>query len=209
MDIEAAEGIGVADVANTASDLELVHQVQEKDDLKAYEVLVKRYEREAFGLAYTLVGNREDAMDILQECFFKLYQAIESYRGESSFRTYFFRILVNRCRDEQRKKSVWGKIFFARSYVTETEEEESMFEGITQKTPDQQLVQTELGRKIEEEIQKLPWRQRTVFVLKFMDGMKIREIAELTDLEVGTVKAHLFHAVSKMREALNLYLAKA
>ena len=68
------------------------------------------------------------------------------------------------------------------------------------------MVQTELGQKIESAMKQLPWRQKTVFALKFIEGMKIREIAELTGLSPGTVKAHLFHAVSKMRETLTQYL---
>jgi len=195
-------------VDNILSDLDLVRQAQQQDDLKAYEVLVKRYEKEAFGLAYTLVGSREDAKDVLQETFFNLYLSLKNFRGESSFRTYFLRVLVNRCRDEQRKKSVWGRLFFAG--VPKTEEEgEEFLEGISLKTPQDQLAQTELGQKIEEVMKVLPWRQRTVFALKFVDGMKIREIAELTELTPGAVKANLFHAVSKMRDALKAYMELA
>ncbi|MBI4436194.1 MAG: RNA polymerase sigma factor [Candidatus Omnitrophica bacterium] len=191
-------------VDSTLSDLDLVRQVQEQDDLKAYEVLVKRYEKEAFGLAYTLVGSREDAKDVLQECFFNLYLSLKNFRGESSFRTYFFRVLVNRCRDEQRKKSVWGRIILRT--VPMTEEEEESLEGVTLKTPSEELAQTELGQKIEEAMKGLPWRQRTVFALKMIDGMKIREIAELTELTPGAVKANIFHAISKMRSVLQDYL---
>ena len=196
--------IQAAAVDNVAPDLDLVYRVQKEDDLKAYELLVKRYEKEAFGLAYTLVGDREDARDILQDSFLNCYRSIKAFRGESTFRTYFFRILVNRCKDAQRKKSIWGRVFLWR--VPEGEEE--MPEAVTFKTPSHEMAQSELGRKIERVMKELPWRQRTVFALKFIDGMKIREIAALTDLSPGTVKAHLFHAVSKMRTVLEQYLER-
>ncbi len=195
----AAEEIAAV---NAASDLDLVHRVQEHDDLRAYETLVRRYEKEAFGLAYTLVGDREEVKDLLQESFFSLYRSIKMYRGEASFRTYFFKIVVNRCRDAQRRKSSWGKIFWSPSADIEGES----LEGITEKTPSDALIRTELGREIHSALKRLPWRQRTVFSLKFMEGMKIREIAEMTGLSEGTVKATLFHAVLKMRQALKTAL---
>ena len=202
--VGVGEDIAVAvAVDNIVSDLDLVRRVQEQDDLKAYEVLVKRYEKEAFGLAYTLVGNREDAADILQESFFNLYRSIKMFRGESSFRTYFFRLLVNRCRDAQRKKSVLGRIFLGRIFVSE---EEEFPEGTTLKTPPEEMAKTEIGQRIEEAMRQLSWRQRTIVALKLLDGMKIREIAVLTELSPGTVKAHLFQAISKMRQALAQYL---
>jgi len=204
-DVRAVVDIQAAVVDNAVSDLDLVYRVQKEDDLKAYELLVKRYEKEAFGLAYTLVGDREDARDILQDSFLNCYRSIKAFRGESSFRTYFFRILVNRCKDAQRKRSIWGRVFLWR--VPEGEGEE-ISEAVTLKTPSQEMARSELGKKIEMVMKKLPWRQRTVFALKFIDGMKIREIAALTDLNPGTVKAHLFHAVSKMRTALEQYLER-
>ena len=197
------EDRGAVVVDNTASDLDLVYRIQSGDDLKAYEILVKRYEKEAFGLAYTLVGDREEARDVLQESFLNLYRSMKTFRGEASFRTYFFRILVNRCRDVQRKKSVLGRVFV---WKLPEEGEEDLPEAVTTRIPSDEMDRVELGKKIEGVIKQLPWRQRTLFALKFVEGLKIREIAEMTDLNVGTVKAHLFHAVSKVRAALKDYL---
>ena len=196
--------IGAA-VGNVVSDLDLVHRLQTKDDLKAYELLLRRYEKEAFGLAYVLVGDREEARDVLQESFLNLYRSIKAFRGESSFRTYFFRILVNRCRDVQRKKSIWGRIFLWKA----SGEGDDLPEAVTEKTPLQEIFQAELGKKIGALMKELPWRQRTIFALKFIEGLKIREIAELTHLSPGTVKVHLFRAVSKMRTALREYAGTA
>lgn len=201
--VEGTEVAGVGAVVEDTTDLDLVHRVQDLEDLKAYEILVKRYEKEALGLAYTLVGDWEEARDILQDSFFNLYRSIKLFRGESSFRTYFFRILVNRCRDAQRRRSVWGGVFLWR--MSEGEEE-NLPEPVTVATPPETLTQSELGQKIDAAIKQLPWRQRTLFALKFIEGMKIREIAALTNLSEGTVKAHLFHAVSRMRKALEAYL---
>ncbi len=202
----AAEGIGVAVVVDkTPSDLELVRRIQKEDDLGAYEALVRRLEKEAYGLAYTILGNREDARDALQESFLNLYRSIKTFRGESSIRTYFFRILTNRCRDELRKKSVWGRVFFRKTGVTE-EEESEMDEGVENETPREVMARTELGKAIFEAMRSLPFRQRTIFAMKVLEQMKIREIADITELSPGTVKAHLFHAMLKMQKILRQYL---
>jgi len=188
-------------------DGELVRRLQEKDDLEAYEILVKRYERQAYGLAHTLVGNREDARDVLQESFFNVYRSIRSFRGEASFKTYFFKILTNRCRDFQRRRAVWGRFFLGRVGAPgETPEHEGVVEGLNTTTPYDALSEKELGEKIEDILKTLPIRQRTAFALKVINQMKIHEVADIMKLSEGAVKAHLFHAVRKVQRQLHSYL---
>ena len=180
-------------------DREQVRRAQQ-GDLGAYEQLVQRYERKAYGLAFSLMGNREDAEDMLQESFFQAFQALARFRGESSFRTWFYRILINRCRSEKRKRS-WPRLF------VREEKEETMEEEVSvQETPRDQAALSELSKKIGEAVEALPFKQRLVFTMKALQGMKVREIGDILNLRPGTVKAHLFQATQKVQRSLNGYL---
>lgn len=187
-------------ITEREEDFERVRRAQ-KGDLKAYEQLVQRHERKAYGLAFSLMGNREDAEDMLQESFFQAFQALQKFRGESSFQTWFYRILINRCRSEKRKKT-W------RRWFTREEKEEKMIEEQVwvEETPRDQASLSELSKRIGEAVEALPPGQRLVFTMKALQGMKVSDIAEVLYLRPGTVKAHLFQATRKMQRSLNGYL---
>ena len=191
----------MADSVDQADDLEEVHRAQ-KGDLRAYEHLVQRVERKAYGLAFSLMGNRQDAEDMLQESFFQAFQALQKFRGESSFQTWFYRILINRCRSEKRKK-VWAR-WWTREEGNEEKGMEERF--VVETTPRDNASLSELSKKIEEAIQTLPFKQRLVFTMKAVEGMKLREIGEVLHLRIGTVKAHFFQATQKVQRSLNGYL---
>ena len=180
-------------------DREQVRRAQQ-GDLGAYEQLVQRYERRAYGLAFSLMGNREDAEDMLQESFFQAFRALARFRGESSFRTWFYRILINRCRSEKRKKS-WARLF-----IREEKEETMEEEVLVQETPRDQASLSELSKKIGEAVKALPFQQRLVFTMKALQGMKVNEISEVLHLKAGTVKAHFFQATQKLQRSLSGYL---
>ena len=168
-------------------------------DLKAYEQLIQRHERKAYGLAFSLMGNREDAEDMLQESFFQAFRALPGFRGASSFQTWFYRVLINRCRSEKRKRS-WGRWFIPE------EEGERMEELSVKETPRDYASLSELSKKIGEAIQALPLKQRLVFTMKSLQGLKLSEVGEILHLRPGTVKAHLFQATQKVQCSLNGYL---
>lgn len=180
---------------------EVVRRAQE-GDLRSYGSLVQSYERQAYGLAYSFMGNREDAEDMLQESFLQAFRALPRFRQDSSFRTWFFRILINRCRSEQRKRA-W-KVWIGKESPEGDPEEPQ--QPLVQTTPREEAAADELCQRVEEAIQTLPTRQRLVFTMKALEGMTLREIAELLGLRLGTVKAHLFQATQKMQHALKEYV---
>ncbi len=156
--------------------------------------------------AYALTGSWEDARDLAQEAFVKAYENLEGFKSESRFYTWFYRILSNGCKDHLRKKKVRAAISFFSGGGGETEtaaEERVADRGENAK---EALLNRELGGQLYAAIAKLPFRQKNVFVLRYLEGLSLREIGENMGISPGAVKAHLWQAVRKMKEALGPYL---
>lgn len=185
-------------------DEELIARAQ-KDDQWAIEEFVCRYHQKAYAVAYYLCsGDKEEAQDLTQEAFLRAFRNIKKFRGNSSFYTWFYRIVVNTCLDGRRRRRRWERIF---SRVGEREER-------TQKVPEEQPDMREgsnpmdvlSGKQLTLEVRKalmtLPERQRIAFQLKVFHGMSIREIAQVMGSAEGTVKSQLFRAIHSLRTAL-------
>lgn len=178
-------------------------------DCDAFCELVERYKDKAVRIAYSFCANYEDAKDLSQKAFIKAFKAIRDFRDESRFYTWFFRILVNTCKDYLKYKRS-NKIitlsvkFKARDDAVEAED---IFESVASNAPDpkQVLLNKELGERLTEAINSLPEKQRTVWTLKNIHGLTIVEIAEITRCASGTVKAHLFKATVHLQSRLEKY----
>jgi len=178
----------------------LVERLKGGDDT-AFGELLERYRRKAISMAYHMVGNLEDAEDISQEAFVLVYTKVKGFRGESSFRTWFYKVIVNLCRSHNRRRRLLKMLTLGS-------------EGKSQGSSEIEMSQTEAGmedekgelkRAIGEAIHSLPARQREVFVMKHLQGMKIHEIAMSLNCAEGTVKAHLFRAVKELQKGLKDY----
>jgi len=171
--------------------------LQGKDE--AFGELMKRHKEKAMRIAYLSVGNYEEAKDVAQEAFVKVHANLKKFRGDAKFSTWFYRILMNTAKDFMRKRK-WTKFL---SWKSE-EEMTSFFEN--QPGPNAGgLASKELGEKISSGIRRLPERQRQIFTLRFLEGMRLREIAETCDLKEGTVKASLHFALEKLQKELAPY----
>ena len=180
------------------SDAALVRQAQ-AGDAAAYARLVERHQERAVRLAFTLVHHWEDARDLSQEAFVKAFRRLETFRADAAFSTWFYRILVNTCRDFQRRARVRRWLSLTRP-ATEDEEELSVFDAPSPApAPDAQAADQELGIALTQAIDQLPPRQRAAFILKHLEGMTIEEVAQVLQCAPGTVKAHLFHATGKLQ----------
>jgi len=192
----------------TPSDEALVARALEGDRSAAAE-LVGRYHKKAYGIAYHLCsGNTEEARDFTQEAFLHAFANLGTFRGRSSFYTWFYRILVNTCKDERRRLWRWKQRFaFWRSALEDTAPEPSTPENHPdpgeQADPAAVLSGKELHERLRKAMLSLPRKQRTAFQLKVFHGMTIHEIAEVTNSAEGTVKSHLFRATQHLREALS------
>lgn len=182
----------------------LVDRAQ-KDDQWAIEELIGRYQDRAYSLAYHMcAGDREEAQDLTQEAFLKVFRNIKKFRGKSSFYTWFYRIVVNTCLDARKRRQRWQKIFGFRQ--TEHQGPADRFDEHPDRREENDPLAVLGGKQLSQEIRKalgdLPDKQRMVFQLKVIHGMRIREIAEVMESAEGTIKTHLFRATRFLRKAL-------
>ncbi|HHT9117118.1 MAG TPA: RNA polymerase sigma factor [Candidatus Hypogeohydataceae bacterium YC38] len=172
---------------------DLIKRIQEGDE-EAFTELVERYKEMGFSLAYHFLGNPEDARDVSQEAFAQVYLKIKDFRGESSFKTWFFTIILNLCRKQRRRRA-------SPATLSDSNLEEEL--GLqAQKDVEEEVERAELGVAIEKALKELSSKQREVFIMKHMEGMKISEISGVLNCAEGTVKIHLFRAVRALQERL-------
>ena len=182
---------------------DLVRQAQE-GSLWAFERLVHKYDKRVLSLAFQLVGNRQDAEDVYQEAFMKVYNKINRFRFESDFYTWLYRIVVN-CAISYRKKRNRER----HRSIEEAAEKETGWYRIPADPklgPDDLIDTTEIREQIQSSMEALPLMQRVVFTLRFLQDFKIREIAQIIGCSEGTVKNYLFRSTQKMRMHLLAYI---
>ena len=171
-------------------------------DVRSFSALVELYQQRAVHAANVLVGNLEDAKDAAQEAFVKAYENLGNFKGDSRFYTWFYRILMNCCKDFLRKKK-FRQTF---SFWFGRQEDESLdpMMNMPDAAPDasERLLSRELGTQVSQAMDKLPFRQKSVFVLRYLEGLSLNEIAETLHISVGAVKANLWQAGQKMRHYL-------
>ena len=174
---------------------ELVARFQGGDET-AFNELVSRHRQEIFFLALGLVGTREDAEDLAQDAFVRAYESLPKFRGQSSFRTWLYRIALNLCLNEVRKRKVRQLMSLDSSGTTMVSREVK---------PDEAMEEAERHQRLAAAVGKLPPKQKRVFALRYFSEMPYAEIAEMLDREVGTVKANYFQAIQKLRAVLKDY----
>ena len=190
------------------ADETLVLRIREGDS-SAAEALIRRYRQKAFAIASTLCdGDREAALDYTQEAFLKVLGNIGSFRGKSSFYTWFYRILVNTCLDGRRKRKRWERLFPGRRSASCREDgPEPAIEGFPSEDnagdPLAAACGSALAQDLATALDDLTEKQRTVFQLKVFQGLSLAEIARMMGSAQGTVKTHLFRATRALREALS------
>ncbi len=153
------------------------------------------------GLATHLLGDREEALDLSQEVFLRVFRTLHRFRGQSSLRTWIFRIVVNQVRNRQR----WWRRRQRSNQVSLDEhirDHGDIVLGAEASTPDRELTRKEIGARLKTAIQNLPFEQRTALVLREIEGLKYEEIAFSLGLPVGTVKSRLTRARQALRVEL-------
>ncbi len=179
---------------------------------EAFDVLVQRYQKKALTVALSMTGgNIEDARDITQDVFVKVYKSLKSFRFESLFSTWFYRTLVNQCHDFNRRKRLKNLIFKRLDFVFRQQKdkdapEEQWVDHNKNNDPLKELERAEIGHIIRKAVSRLPDGQRKVFILKNYLDMNINQISEVTGMAPGTVKTHLFRATRKLRESIGTVL---
>ncbi len=168
-------------------------------DEDAFASLVHRHRDRAFAVAYRLVREREDALDVAQEAFVRAYQSLRGFKGEARFSTWLHRIVVNLALDHLRRQAhheAW-------EYKDARALEEAAHQVVAP-TPDphQAVEATEMRRLIQKGMADLPAEQRTALVLREIEGLSYKEIARAMRCSIGTVMSRLHYARRKMQAAL-------
>ncbi|MCP3676500.1 MAG: RNA polymerase sigma factor [Deltaproteobacteria bacterium] len=180
------------------TDEDLAELVKSGDE-SAFTKLIERYRTLAFSLAYNMTGNIAEGEDISQEAFTILYTKVGAFRGESSFKTWFYRVVINLCRRHYRRSRIVR--FTSLSFLTKEGEEREMDIKV-ESTPENEASVNQAGASIDSAVKKPSIKQREVFILKHMKGLKISEIADVLGCSDGTVKTHLFRAVRALQQEL-------
>lgn len=177
----------------------LLEQIRE-GNAESFESLVRLLSPRALRLAIRLTGNRAEAEEIAQEAFLRFYTGIHSFRGESSVGTWLYQTVTRLAIDHLRRERLRRRIFFFRR----DEESEDPAEIIADPAPSpaDRVLAEEARQRLSRALEKLPPRQRAVFVLRHQEELTLKEIADLLGLEEGTVKAHLHRAVVRLRKEL-------
>ncbi|MBQ9249469.1 MAG: sigma-70 family RNA polymerase sigma factor [Oscillospiraceae bacterium] len=165
-------------------------------DVNAFEDLVAAYEKNVYNLALRMTGNAQDAEDMAQEAFIKAYNSLPSFRGDSKFSVWLYRIVSNVCLDFLRKQN--RRPASSLSQEDEDGEETQMDIPDESQSPEQLLERSLTQEAVQRGLQSLSEEQRQILLLREIQGLSYEEIAETLDLEAGTVKSRIFRARKKL-----------
>lgn len=189
---------------DAADDRKLVRAAQQGDD-RAFRDLVLRYQRRVYQLALGMTKDPDEAMDISQETFVRVHKYLPSFKGDSSFFTWTYRIAMNLCLDQQRRKGRTERVDLDQG--DEAEIEAAMDPpSAALAGPQRAALNAELKGKIDEALAGLSENHRAILLLREVEGLSYEELAKVLDIRKGTVMSRLFHARLKMQNKLREYL---
>jgi len=183
-------------------DEDLIRTAMDGDE-EAFRGLMERYKGRAYGVALGIVGDPDEAQDVLQDAFVKAWYRLRDFRFGSNFYTWFYRLLVNQAIDRWRKRSRAATVPLDEGWLSE--EVSPPDTAVYPKTPEELARNRELVEGLNRAIGALPEYHRTVILLREVDGLSYEEIAQVLDCSVGTVMSRLHYARAKLREALREY----
>jgi len=186
MDYEQNENMQQPKILSLDDDFSLIKQFIDGDE-SVFSELLKRHKEKVRNIIYLTLSNSDGVDDIAQEVFITVYRHLKSFRFESQFTTWLYRITINKCKDHLRKKNI-------RSIFLPLKDEEPVFESINEDTDIKHIVRNAIST--------LPDKLRIPLVLKDLEGFSYQEIADTMECEIGTVKSRIFRA----REALKKIL---
>ena len=177
--------------------------LSQKGDTDAFEVLVERHQKKMLNIAYRMTGNYDDACDVVQEAFLSAYRSLKTFRRESRFSTWLYRIVVNHTKN--RLQQVKGRSHNQESFndPAEIEDERHLCQAPSSEAPPlEQLEKREREAKVQECIGSLDDEYRDVLVLRDIQGFSYEEIQDILKIPDGTVKSRLFRARNALKDCL-------
>jgi len=184
-------------------DLDLVERFQ-NGDTSAFDIIVNKYKDKIYDIVYSHIRNVEDSYDLSQDVFLKVFKSLGSFRKKSSFYTWLYSVAINVCIDHSRKKKHQPAVLIE-DWMQLSESIDSINSSDVY-SPLCAVELKELKHQLEWAIDQLPPKQKTVFILKRQQGLSLEEISNIMGRSVGTIKAHLFHATTKLTNLLKNYL---
>lgn len=180
----------------TVSDEQAMWRVQMNDDADAFALLVERWEAPIQNLCTRMLGDRHRGEDLSQEAFSRLFARRKDYVASGKFSTFLWRVALNLCYDELRKRERRNEVDLAE------ESEHASAAVVDHATPDLAMARRETADLVRVALLKLPETYRSVLVLKHYEGLKFREIAEVLGIPEGTVKSRTAEALAQMSRLL-------
>ncbi len=192
-------------IQKASSDEALVKRVQQ-GDVNAYNILVIKYQHKVAQIISKFVGNSADVNDVAQEAFIKAYKAINNFRGESSFYTWLYRIVVNAAKTYLESNSK------RKNHIdVDSEEFQSIdSQGVltSKETPDKIIESQELQQVILSAMKELPEELRQAIMLREVEGMSYEDMADLLQIPIGTVRSRIFRARQFIEEKMSKFAGK-
>jgi RNA polymerase sigma-70 factor (ECF subfamily) len=189
------------DPGKESDEVDLIDKARAGDQA-AFRRLVEKYQRRVYSMALGMVKDTDEARDIVQETFLKAYQHLSTFHGQAGFFTWLYRITMNLCIDRARRKARVGKVEFDET----ADAEEAGDSGISPRRlgfdPAHALRDREIREHLNEAMARLSPTHRAVLLLREVDGLAYRDIAEVMQCSEGTVMSRLFHARKRMQEML-------
>jgi RNA polymerase sigma-70 factor (ECF subfamily) len=171
----------------------------QQGDQEALKEIFDKYHNKVYRIAFGVVRQREEALDVVQEVFIKLFRSIKNFKGRSHFYTYLYRMVMNTAIDHKRKT---GKQFMS------SLDEEGSFEPSdeAEKGPERILLQKELEERVKLAMDKLPDEQKAALIFRDVEGLSYQEMAEAMGCSIGTVMSRLHYGRKRMQESLKDYV---
>ena len=193
--------------ATERSDEGTLIRAAQRGDPDAFEQLVRSYDHNVLRMAVNLLHSHEDARDVYQEAFLRVYRNLPKFRFDCSFSTWLYRIVANLCLDQIRKRKVRKE---QASSVETAGGEMDRFEFVAEQRadvdPQRQLLSAEVGDRVQQVLSRLTPRERLVFEMRHFQGMRLRAIGEALGVSEEAAKNCLFRATQKMRAALGEFV---
>lgn len=180
----------------------LCQRIAERDDT-AFDLLVARWQARAYRLAWSVLRDVEDARDVSQEAFVRLYENAASFRGRARFSTWFYRILVNLCLDHRRRRGGWRRLL-AVDAGGDDEPAAPLVERQPGETrdPADALAREQMMRRLWDAVHRLSPQQRAAILLQVQEDLSTAEIADVLNCAEATVRVHLHRAVTALRSRI-------
>lgn len=181
------------------NDIEIINRVIEGDK-EAFSVIVQKYQNMVFKYVYYQFNNYDEALDITQDIFITVMEALQSFRQESKFSTWLYSIMVNHCKNYRKKMNRYSTVSLK---VMKGEDEVDLQLQDYRENPEEKVVNEDSIRIIKEEIEKLPDDFKDILTLRDIDGLSYNEISEILDINLSNVKVRIHRGREYLKNRLH------